>query len=437
MKSSRLAPLLGFAALLTALVTGFVVVLEKRFASGDIYPHYSTLRSDPLGSRALFESLAALPELEVSRNRRDLMAIDSLDGDTTLWLCGLSRAAFNRLRAPEDSPVLRAVETRGARLVITINPQLVPEKYELKQGDDWLERRERIRKQRSGENAGDAGEETIPDDTEAAPPDPLPERLEAALESPSAFERPDGGWEPERGDAVAPETLPAELPRWHSQFRFTDLGGAWRVIASIDGAPVVIERPWGAGTVVLTSDSYFASNEALWTGANPEFLLWLAGDKRRVIFDETIHGTVESGGVMKMIRRYRFHGFLYGLLILVVLLAWKSGTSLAPGSEALERGLVDDGDGGDSVAGEETSAGLIRLLRHNVPPGRLLRTCLDTWRQTAGRGLRSESRGQAEAIDSLVAAHESAPKEVTVLQAYGEIARILAHPDDFRRENRP
>ena len=435
---SRIAPLIGFAILLAALVIGFVAVLEKRFASGDIYPHYSTQRSDPLGAQALYESLADLPGLEVTRNRNNLMGIANIDGNTTLWLCGLSRAAFEKLLAPDNSPVIQAVKERGARLVITINPQLVPEKYELKEEDNWLERRERLRKKlrEEGNEAEDKDSEKEKDEEEELLAMALTEMLEVDIESLEAFERPDEGWKVKRGTAVAPDALPADLPNWRSQFRFTDVGDAWLIAGKIKKAPVIIERKLGQGTVALTTDTYFASNEALWAEPSPDFLMWLTGGKGRIIFDETIHGTVESGGVMKMIRRYRFHGFFYGLLIFVGLLAWKGASSLAPGSEALERGLIQ-GDGTTSVAGEETSAGLIRMLRHNVPQNRLLRTCLDTWRQTAGKRLRSESEGQRQAIDAVLAAHEQAPKQTTAIDAFRIIAHILAHPDDHRRSNRP
>ncbi|WP_075088131.1 hypothetical protein [Verrucomicrobium spinosum] len=35
-------------------------IIGRRFSAGDAYPPYSSLRSDPLGSRVLFESLDRL-----------------------------------------------------------------------------------------------------------------------------------------------------------------------------------------------------------------------------------------------------------------------------------------------------------------------------------------------------------------------------------------
>ena len=471
--NARSGAFLGLVGLFALLLAVFIGVFELRFESGEIYPHYSSLRSDPLGSQALYESFEDLPGFEVSRNSRNLMAIDTLDGDTALWLVGISRQSFRGMRAPEDSPVLEAVEKEGAHLVITLNPLLVPEEFDLASNEaqeTWWERRESLRRGESEEpSEEEAGETTSsdPPETEEAPDadeeatertraqtdhepdheiefetetfeslgDPLVDWLEVAVKIPDRFERPDEGWPLEGGEADASRPLPTDWPLWRSPYHFGDLGSDWKVAATVEGEPVVVFRTIGKGSIVLASDSYFASNEALWKDPCPELLLWLTGGKRRLIFDETIHGTVESGGVMKVIRRYRFHGFFIGLAVFIGLLAWRSASSLAPGNEALERGLRDDAA---SVTGEEATTGFLRLLRLNVPPKQLLRTCVETWRNSGGAGLRvrQESEGQRAAIDGVVASHEASPKTVTRLDAFREITRILAHPDDFARRDR-
>src|SRR5206468_3145794 len=56
--------------------------------------------------------------------------------------------------------------------------------------------------------------------------------------------------------------LPATLA-WHSALVFTNLDKSWRTIYARGKNAVVIERRFGRGTVVLASDSYFLSNEAM------------------------------------------------------------------------------------------------------------------------------------------------------------------------------
>src|SRR5579863_3873579 len=51
-------------------------LMGVRFATGDIYPEYSSLRSDAMGSKLLYDSLARLPGLSVSRTYAPLDLIE-------------------------------------------------------------------------------------------------------------------------------------------------------------------------------------------------------------------------------------------------------------------------------------------------------------------------------------------------------------------------
>ncbi len=44
-------------------VTGLIQLILLRFESGDVYPPYSSLRADPLGCKALYESLGRVADL--------------------------------------------------------------------------------------------------------------------------------------------------------------------------------------------------------------------------------------------------------------------------------------------------------------------------------------------------------------------------------------
>ena len=66
---------LGLVAALAFFGWGIVHLFELRFAGGDVYPAYSTLRKDPLGAAAFHDALAALPGLNVERNLRPLATL--------------------------------------------------------------------------------------------------------------------------------------------------------------------------------------------------------------------------------------------------------------------------------------------------------------------------------------------------------------------------
>src|SRR5207302_10666788 len=66
MRKGRTCRLL-LPALLALFGFGVVRLLQLRFETGDIYPPYSSLRVDPLGTRAFYESLETLRGVTVQR----------------------------------------------------------------------------------------------------------------------------------------------------------------------------------------------------------------------------------------------------------------------------------------------------------------------------------------------------------------------------------
>lgn len=431
---------LGLILLGVVLVAGFFIVLERRFAEGGLYPHYASFRTDPMGTSAYYETLERLDGFEVSRNLKSINTLKELDGETAILLLGYPREDFDNLRAPLNSEVMRAVD-EGARLVITLNPELVPEAFKPTLSDkeeDWIEERRRIREERlrrALEREQGTEKPAEEDKTKEEKRKEEEERLELQLiemvgplftthtgfdfSTLEGFERPEGGWEAEPGESLVGGGVPTELPNWRSQFRLKLIDPSWKEVVLVDGDPVVIERPWGRGSIVVTTDSYFVSNESLHFGAEPGFLLWMLGDKSKVVFDETIHGTVESGGAMKLIRRYRAHGVFFGLLVFLILWAWRSASTLVPGSEENERGLVS---AAGAVAGEETGSGFIRLLRRSVPPSSLLPQCVEVWRGSLTAELPADT---ASRIEALVAEHRRDPKRHGIVETYHAITDLL------------
>jgi len=98
---------------------GLWYLLESEFAAGDVYPAYSTLRSDPSGAKLIFESLHRLPGVTAIRSYRPLERLP--DRDSTVVLLGLEP----RLFAMQPAADLHADEefaARGNRLVLGMGP---------------------------------------------------------------------------------------------------------------------------------------------------------------------------------------------------------------------------------------------------------------------------------------------------------------------------
>lgn len=94
----RRSSLMGIFGLLfgLAFLAGLFRLLVLRFDAGDVYPPYSSLRSDPLGTRAFHDSLALLPGVRVCRNFQPLSRYVPEPG-STLFLLGLTPALLESL----------------------------------------------------------------------------------------------------------------------------------------------------------------------------------------------------------------------------------------------------------------------------------------------------------------------------------------------------
>lgn len=96
------------------------MLFELRFESGDNYPAYSTLRADPLGARALYDSLAALPDVTASRNLRPLCELNEGAGATLCYL-GVDPGELGYF-VGDEARHLESFLVSGGRLVLSLEP---------------------------------------------------------------------------------------------------------------------------------------------------------------------------------------------------------------------------------------------------------------------------------------------------------------------------
>ncbi len=105
-------------ALVVAFGFGLVQLFRWRFAAGDVYPEYSSLRADPVGTQALFESFNALSGVSAARNYQPIEKIKA--AGATVFYLGLDARSF----AGAERDDLERLATNGARLVIGLLPVL-------------------------------------------------------------------------------------------------------------------------------------------------------------------------------------------------------------------------------------------------------------------------------------------------------------------------
>jgi len=410
--------LLGCAAL---FAVGIVQLFRLRFEVGDVYPPYSSLRSDPLGTMALYEGLERLPGISA---RRDYAASNRLPEEPNTVYLHLAAGAYDWNWVPDDLfRELDAFLARGGRLVITFFPQT-------RESFDYFEYDEaetNVVKSVPPKNGKQKNK-----DEKSAPSKPgrkkhVATRRGVSLDDRWGFhvafqklEHVGDAYEPAQVRNRTDLPLPPALD-WHSGNVLTNLDAAWRTIYARGTNAVVVERRFGRGTVVIATDSYLLSNEAMWKDRHADFLAWLVGSNRNVVFDEAHLGVLETSGVTVLMRKYRLHGLAAGLLLLAGLFIWKNSVSLVPPPE--------DEAQRDFLAGKDASAGFVNLLRRSIPRRELFAACFQEWRKSAARtGQYSAARLQQ--ADAVFQAESSAGTlERDPIRAYRTIANILQTPN--------
>jgi hypothetical protein len=241
-------PIILIFACACAFVFGIVQLFKLRFEVGDVYPPYSSLRSDPLGAMALYESLEKLPGISV---RRDHSSANKLpEGRDTSYLHLAARTSDWDWLSEDLWKEIDAFLLNGGRLAITFYPERArpfrPFSRQTPTGNPP--------QKKSGKKKARA------DEGRPFEADTVKERWGVEFD----YRRLDVGdansYEPVEVENRSGMPLP-EFLAWHSATVFTNLDNSWRTVYARGPNPVVIERHFGRGTVVMATDSYFLSNE--------------------------------------------------------------------------------------------------------------------------------------------------------------------------------
>jgi hypothetical protein len=395
-----LAVLLVGIAGLFALAVGRLFAL--RFESGDIYPAYSSLRADPLGTKVLYDSVASAG-LSVRRNFR-MPAKLTAGADATMLLLGMSPTPTLAMPAADADGLDRFVEG-GGRLVVAFLPRRHAPSPTTRPST-----------KPAGPRPG-----RKPDEAEL-PKDRLADLTERWGFAWAAFAS--RGTRSERQAIRAPGAADPIAARgklsWHTWLHFAKLDPSWRVVYHSRSEPAIIERSLGRGTIVLAADAFFASNEAMRRERHADALAWMIGSSRRVVFDETHLGVSEDPGVVTLARKYGLEGAFAALLLLAGLFVWKNATSLVP---RRGRGGAEDGRW---VLGRDSAAGLVNLLRRSTRRDDILRVCFEQWTKTLTPERRDLLRKAPRMRDVVEAQSRLPARQRDPVRAYRRLVEIVA-----------
>jgi len=286
MPAARNGALWLILLLLALFLAGAWEVMVAPLITGEIYPPYSSLRTDPLGAKALFESLAEQPGLEVTRLYK---ARPPLGSATTLLILGVDSMAWTKTPQPMVDDYEKLV-MKGGRIVIAFLPAHAPR---VPPNAGAIEEQWHIRvryRKVSNEDAGNAG----------------------------------------------------EIPRESAMY--FEPGLEWRVLEKRQGDAAIVKRDFSGGTLVLVSDSFPLSNQGLLDDSQAALIAQLIGPAKRVLFDENQFGVSETGSVAVLIRKYRLETAIGMLLAIAGLFIWHSASSFLPPREGTRAAPVSGRD---------------------------------------------------------------------------------------------
>lgn len=353
------------ALLAMAFLWGVISLFNRQFAAGELYPQFSTMRTDRMGTRLLYDSLSKLPGITVERN---LLPMEFLPRDgITLVMLGLDPVKVNW----NDGLLLQSVDKiagRGNRVVLAM--YIDPEDDRVKQED--LDRRETM--QANGKKKSEA------------PPLGSMWKVRLKLDAdpksrhPLFFERADG----------------------------------WRVRDTAGTKILAIEQDSGKGSVLLMAESTEFTNGSAVQLDRLADISGALGPNRQIVFDEQHLGIAESGSIVGMARQFRLMGLALGLALCAALFIWKNAAGFPPPqpSRAVDR-----------FSGRTSHAGLVTLLKRHVPPSELAAVCWKEWLSTNRSQATPEVRQRAEAILAGAAGRpvEATRQIQTLLGAKGEL----------------
>lgn len=392
-----------FALSLVALAfaLGLGSLFRARFYAGDVYPAYSTLRADPRGASAFYESLERLEGIQVQQNfqRWEILheRTEHLQPRPTLYLLA---ASWYELGNDE----VQRWAARGGRVILALPALedidfLMPPPSE----PDHEEAEEEASENESEEGAESSSsleEETALNHSEnsrsthwywrtqpgassstrgfAQRTSQAPESLPGDLVWPGgwAFRFDHGLTSTGPEDALHLSSKPGSL-KTHSTIAPSSPRAAqelgWTPLYTVNGRVVMVERQLGRGSIVVLGHPFPFSNEALLRHRETALLQWLQGDSPQAVFHERHHEIIQPEGFTHLLRDYGLEPFFGGLALLALLVFWRGGVGLLPP-------LCDE-----VTAPKPSRSGLsgyADLLRRTIAPTQLLETALQLWEQS-------------------------------------------------------
>ena len=401
-----------FVGALVVLLFGLNRLIQLRFETGRAYAPLSSLRTDPMGAKALHDALSGMEGVDVERNYVPLNQLVKLPVEATVLMLNVRGGELFGLG---DAEVVRDFVSEGGRLVVALDRRGLAYKH--------LDEDGAVIDPDEAEGDEQVGSEATVESDEAEPVRWSRRSLFDEFEVWEGLALRHG--KHEGGSAVRSGGAPVALPetlRWREGGVLEDFDPkVWTPLFEVDGEVVVAMRDYGAGTIVVMTDSYLFSNEAMFQDREVGFLSWVTGASGKVIFEETHLGVAERTGISSLMRRYGLFEFVFAFGGVALLVVWRGSQAFLPAHTAVDSTNVVQSE-------RSVEAGFCDLVGRHLRGAGLAREAFEIWKRSFIRTGADEARYAKELreIDALLKEDgDAASRERRPAETHFKIKTIL------------
>ena len=462
--------------MVAVFLMGVTNLFSIRFNKGDIYPYYSSMRADAMGTKALYETFDQINDVSVKRNFDKFSKLEEPE-NSALVIVGSTPGLIQFCSEDKDKS-LDSYAANGARIVIAFRPdscrycdmfntaitknsneksentennknnEIKPnqdkdkdldkkttekniineveskDKNKDKNKDESIDKNTNNKKDITKEKSNDDKEKDDKEKDNKKKENLCKKELTLAhkwnikvsqIKEKISKEEQMFAFNYDEQSIKTTQNIP-----WRSNVYFENIGESWRVIYSFKHYPVVVERNWGQGSIVLLSSSYLMSNEALVNDRHPNVLSWLIGSKNRIIFDETHLGIQKNYGISYLLKKYNLFNILPLIILLMALLLWRNLYKFIPVSKQTSTTLKEISN--NNIYG---SVAMTNLLSSNVKNNKLLELCYNEWFDSIKSNYKYTNT-QIEKIKQVIKNSKENSKEQNIeIKTYNKICKIL------------
>lgn len=368
-------PFITIVLLVLSFIFGSYKIMTMRYKKGDVYPQYSSLRHDPMGTSILFQALNKMG-YQVETIMEEKLPEDINPHDSILFYISPSFLISKETRDHIIGFILRGgrvfvSDENSNRLMDFFDTKVVYNENDIgKKADENNEQKNNMDGQEYDSNI-------IP--------------LEGV-----------DFWS-EDLKVINKSSLKCKWPNTRAAFKHRD-------------QDIILLLRHGKGNIIISSENYFVSNESLIKEPPVTFLTWVLNGRKNVLVDEYHHGISYKKGTSFLLKKYNLYWFIAYLGFVFFLYLWHVLPYFQTPLPRPSKG---------NLLPLSSLQGYTQLLTKTIQKKKLLDICINQW--IKGSKNRFSMENNEKLIERLTQQTELAnmDKDEGLISKYNEISNMI------------